>query len=72
MTEIAAVGVLASHRGLGVAGAVIGRLASSALEARAELIWLTTENQPEQNAAMAAGLTSTGAEMLHIFLPAPA
>jgi len=69
LTEIAAVGVLPAHRAKGVAGAVISRLALSALGGGADLVWLTAENAPEQRAAEAAGFTTTGSQMLHISRP---
>jgi len=68
-TEIAAVGVSASHRSRGVAGALISRLAPAALDHGVDLVWLTAENPPEQHAAEAAGLINTESEMLHISLP---
>jgi GNAT superfamily N-acetyltransferase len=69
VTELAAVGVLESHRGHSVAAALMSRLAATALDAGVELLWLTAENAPEAAAARAGGFRPAAQEMIHISRP---
>lgn len=68
VTEIAGIGVLHSHRGRGIAGALTSSLTSAALREGAEIAWLTPGHDGAERAYARAGFVRAS-EQLHISKP---
>jgi GNAT superfamily N-acetyltransferase len=65
VTEIAGIGVLASHRARGIAGAITSRLTLAAIAAGQSTIWLTPGDDGAHRVYARAGFRDTS-EMLHM------
>jgi GNAT superfamily N-acetyltransferase len=68
VTEVAGIGVLASHRRRGIAGAITARLARDAFAAGQTTVWLTPGNEGAHRVYARAGFADTSI-MVHMSLP---
>jgi ribosomal protein S18 acetylase RimI-like enzyme len=69
VTEIAGIGVLASHRGRGIAGAITARLTLAAFAAGQQTVWLTPGHDDAHRVYARAGFRDTS-EMVHMSIDA--